>query len=174
MIIGGPGSGKTTLAVRLGEITGLPVYHMDHIHWLPGWVERERPEKDRLSQEVHAKKAWIFEGNHSATYGERVGRADTCIWLDLPVALRLWRVFLRTLRHLGQDRPSLPERCPERFTWEFISFIWTTRQTGRLKPAAIKADPPAHMNFVHLRSAAETERYLAGLTLTSDVHLAHH
>ncbi len=41
MIVGGPGSGKSTLARRLGANTGLPVFHMDHTHWQPGWIERE-------------------------------------------------------------------------------------------------------------------------------------
>lgn len=174
MIIGGPGSGKTTLALRLGKITGLPVYHMDQIHHLPGWVERPRDEKSRMCEDVHARDTWIFEGNHSSAYPGRIARADTCIWLDLPVALRLCRVVWRTLKHYGQDRPSLPENCPERFSWEFIAFIWRTRQSGRIKPAAIKADPPPHLTFVHLRSGRDANRYLQGLTLTSVQGLAHH
>lgn len=36
MITGGPGSGKSMLAAALGEKTGLPVYHMDKIHYRPG------------------------------------------------------------------------------------------------------------------------------------------
>lgn len=42
MIIGQPGSGKSTLAKLLGEITGLPVVHIDTIHWQTGWVERSQ------------------------------------------------------------------------------------------------------------------------------------
>lgn len=39
-ILGTSGSGKSTLAKRLGETYGLPVLHMDTVHFLPGWVER--------------------------------------------------------------------------------------------------------------------------------------
>ena len=39
-ILGTSGSGKSTLAKRLGEAYGLPVLHMDTVHFLPGWVER--------------------------------------------------------------------------------------------------------------------------------------
>lgn len=38
MIIGQPGSGKSTLAREMGKHTGLPVVHIDTIHWQPGWV----------------------------------------------------------------------------------------------------------------------------------------
>ena len=60
MIVGGPGSGKSTLARQLGAITGLPVFHMDHIHWKPHWVERDRADKDLMTRVVHAKDSWIF------------------------------------------------------------------------------------------------------------------
>ena len=37
VIIVGPGAaGKSTLAVRLGEITGLPVIALDTLFWRPG------------------------------------------------------------------------------------------------------------------------------------------
>jgi adenylate kinase family enzyme len=52
MIVGQPGSGKSTLARKLGQRTGLPVIHIDTIHWQPGWVERSWDEKTRLCHEV--------------------------------------------------------------------------------------------------------------------------
>jgi adenylate kinase family enzyme len=36
MIVGQPGSGKSWLAGQIGKRLGLPVHHMDHIHWQPG------------------------------------------------------------------------------------------------------------------------------------------
>lgn len=52
MIVGQPGSGKSRLAQALGARTGLPVVHIDTIHWQPGWVERSFNEKTRLCHEV--------------------------------------------------------------------------------------------------------------------------
>ena len=45
-ILGTSGSGKSTLAKRLGERYGLPVLHMDTVHFLPGWVERPFAEEE--------------------------------------------------------------------------------------------------------------------------------
>ncbi|WP_082484690.1 type II toxin-antitoxin system HicB family antitoxin [Pseudomonas sp. Leaf129] len=45
MIIGQPGSGISTLAHKMGTLTGLPVFHIDTIHWQSGWIERSTQEK---------------------------------------------------------------------------------------------------------------------------------
>lgn len=163
MIVGGPGSGKSTLARLLGEKTGLPVFHMDHIHWKPGWVERPREEKDILSRQVHAADEWVFEGGHSSTYSERVARADTFIWLDVHVGLRMFRVLKRSAVYFGRNRPDLPEGCPERFnaqTAEFLQYIWSTRKTARAKLEAVYNQPPPHLKVIRLTSLAETNAYL--------------
>ena len=47
-ILGTSGSGKSTLAKRLGETYGLPVLHMDTVHFLPGWVERPFEEEEAI------------------------------------------------------------------------------------------------------------------------------
>ena len=155
MIIGQPGSGKSTLARALGAKTGLTVVHIDHIHWQPGWIERARAEKTRMCLEVEAGEAWIFEGGHSATWGNRLARADLVIWLDIGVSLRLWRVLRRTVLHRGQNRPDLPEGCPEGFhreTLPFWRFIWRTRHAARKRIARLVAGAPPGKPVVHLRS----------------------
>ena len=54
MIIGCGGAGKSTLARKLGEKTGLSVVHLDQIWWAPGnWQHLQKPEFDeRLLAEM--------------------------------------------------------------------------------------------------------------------------
>ena len=163
MIIGQPGSGKSTLARRLGELTFLPVIHIDHIHWKPGWVERDPAEKTQMTIDVIAKPRWIFEGGHSRTYRQRLDRADTLIWLDLPLGLRLRRVLWRTLRYYGRTRPDLPQGCPEAFRFEFLSFIWRTRHTSRARMRALYDTAPGDKTTIHLTSAPAVDRFLSDL-----------
>jgi adenylate kinase family enzyme len=145
MIVGAPGSGKSTLARALGARTGLPVHHVDLIHWLPGWRERPLPEKVAMARAVEAGGRWIFEGGLSATWPERASRADLILWLDLPLPLRLWRAtVLRRWRYaLGERRPDLPPDCPERFDPAFVRYIVASRRRNRAKMAALAAGPGA-------------------------------
>ena len=163
MIIGQPGSGKSTLARRLGELTFLPVTHIDRIHWKPGWVERAPAEKTRMTRDAIAAPSWIFEGGHSATYADRLARADTLIWLDMPVALRLWRVLARTIRHYGRTRPDLPAGCPERFSLAFLSFIWRTRHSSRAKMRALYRSAPRDVATYRFTRPAQVRAFLSDL-----------
>ena len=163
MIVGQPGAGKSTLAARLGERTGLPVIHIDRIHWKPGWVERSKAEKTRLCIEAEQLDRWVFEGGHSATWPSRLARADMLVWLDLPVGLRLWRVVRRAIVGLGKTRPDMAEGCPERLRSlpEFISYIWTTRRSARDKLHRLILSARDECEVVHLQSDADSAAFLA-------------
>ncbi len=163
MIIGQPGSGKSTLARALGDKLKLPVVHIDQIHWQPGWTERPAAEKSALCREVHRRERWIFEGGHSATWPERLERADTLIWLDIPLHVRAWRVAKRTLRHYGQSRPDLPEDCPERFSWEFTVWIWQTRKTGREKMGRFYDAVPPGKSRYQLQDHRQVKHFLENI-----------
>lgn len=165
MIIGQPGSGKSTLAREMGKRTGLSVFHIDKIHWQPGWIERSAAEKTRLCHAVEARDQWIFEGGHSATWANRVARADLLIWIDRAPALRFWRVLFRTLSQRGRTRPDLADDCPEQLgkLLALFSFMWSTRHSARAKMMQLAASAPPSCQVVHLRSNRQTRRFLRGL-----------
>ncbi len=162
MIFGASGSGKSTLARDLGAITGLPVIHIDPMYWKAGWVQRDRAETTALVRKAMARDRWVFEGNHHATFPERIARADTVVFLDFPTGLRLWRVIRRTLRFLGKTRPDMGEGCPERFDAEFI-FKWVAgyRRRSYARDLAVLEGLPADVRAFHLRSRADVRRFLA-------------
>ena len=138
MIIGQPGSGKSTLARRLGEPLQLPVVHIDRIHWKSGWIERAGPEKDLLCSEVHARDKWIFEG----------GRSNT------------WRVLKRRVEYHGVSRPDLPDGCPENINWEFVQYIWRTRNIDRLRMIKFFDSVSESKGTYRLRNRSEVEKFI--------------
>lgn len=163
MIIGQPGSGKSTLARAIGDKTGLPVVHVDQIHWMSGWVERDKPAKIALAMEAQNRDTWIFEGGLGGTKEHRLSRADTLINLDFPLWLRAWRVFKRTFVNYGKSRPDLPDGCPEQFSLEFWKWIWDTSRKNRDANLRWMAKAGPDVIVHHLRSAREVRAYLQHL-----------
>lgn len=166
MIIGQPGSGKTTLATKLGDRLRLPVYHIDRIHWDSGWKERSSSEKTKLCSQVHAKEEWIFEGGHSSTWQERLERADTLIWLDLPWMLRVASVAWRELQSQGQSRPDMPSDCPGGFDtrfFRFLGYIWRTRNTQREKMQRFYENAPASKELYRFYTRLQVNRFASSI-----------
>lgn len=142
MIIGGPGSGKSTVAQRVGAALNVPVFHMDReVFWLPGWEERDKASQVAQVERIVAQDAWVFEGNNTSTFHLRAPRADALIWLDLPLPLRLWRVVRRNWVGRGQTRPDMGDDCPERVQMlpGFVWYILRTTQRSRQKSARLYA-----------------------------------
>ncbi|WP_337956063.1 hypothetical protein [Alicyclobacillus herbarius] len=123
-IIGSPGAGKSTFACRLGDITGIEVFHLDRLFWHPGWVEMPRPEWMELQRKLVQRPSWIIDGNYGSTMDIRIQAADTVIFLDVPRRVCLWRVMKRVIRYHGQTRPDMGAHCPEKIDLEFFRYIW--------------------------------------------------
>ncbi|KAG8795927.1 hypothetical protein FRC16_009888 [Serendipita sp. 398] len=127
VVHGNSGTGKTTLSNSLGQILGVPVFHLDEIHWRPNWVEATSEEmKTELTKLVEqaevTRSGWIVDGNYeSKTGGMMDGYATDIIWLDPPFweyfPRSLWRTFRRLLR---LDKPCAPG-CQETFKECFFS-----------------------------------------------------
>ena len=170
MITGGPGSGKSTLARSLGDTTGLPVFHMDKIHHLDDWQPRPMAEKHKMAHEIEGKPQWIFEGGMSSTYASRATRADTLIFLDLPVGLRFYRVVKRLLQNYGQTRPDMAPNCVEKFhgeTFAFWKWIWDTRHTHRVQLLTLIDDYP-HLRVHHLKTRQAVNDFWTAFPKTGD------
>ena len=104
LILGCPGSGKSTFARALGERTGLPVVHLDNIWWRADGTHVSREEFDRALAELLAGEKWIMDGDYSRTYEVRIRASDTLIFLDYPEDVCMAGIIAR----VGQDRPDMP------------------------------------------------------------------
>ena len=133
MIIGCGGSGKSSLARRLGEKTGLPVVHLDKLFWKTGWVESTKDEIDAKIMAEMEKPRWIIDGNYNRTLPKRLEYCDTVIYLDFSRFACLLGVAKRVLTSYGTVRPDMAEGCPERFDLEFLQWVWKFNDKHRKK-----------------------------------------
>ena len=82
IIIGCSGSGKSTFARRLHDVTGLPIYHLDNLFWKADRTHISRDEFDARLNEYMQGNRWIIDGDYSRTYEMRIAACDTVIFLD--------------------------------------------------------------------------------------------
>ena len=163
LVIGAGGAGKTTFAKALAARTGLPLVHLDQLFWRPGWIKTPDAEWDRLTAELIARDDWITDGNYGRTFPIRLAAADTVVLLDLPRLVCTWRILLRQLRYLGRVRPDAAPGCPERLTWEFVSWVWTY-PSRRLPEMLQRLDSVrTTKQVIVLRRQREVTRFLAQL-----------
>lgn len=164
MVFGGAGAGKSTLARQVGDLTRLPVIHIDQIFWKSGWVEREKVEVDAMIRGRILTDEWVFDGNYSSTLEDRLARADTIIYLDMPTWLRLWAVVARTAKSYRKVRPGSAIGCPERFEWAFLKWVVSyDKRGGRTKALKILSNAPKHINQHHLKSRGQVKQFLSDL-----------
>ena len=163
VVIGSSGAGKSVFSSRLGEITGLPVIHLDKYHWRPGWTEPPKDEWRRRVEELAGGDSWIIDGNFGGTMEIRLGKCDTAILLDMPRYVCVWRVIKRVIKYYGRTRPDLASDCPERIDLSFIKWVWKFPTDTR--PAVIErlSRVADSVSIVRLTSAADVDRFLASV-----------
>lgn len=85
IIIGCPGSGKSTFAKKLGQIINIPIYHLDLIWNKPDQTTITREEFDNKLSEFFKEEKWILDGNYQRTLERRIIEADTIYLLDYSI-----------------------------------------------------------------------------------------
>ena len=160
LVIGSGGSGKSTFARRLGELLKIEVVHLDMHHWLPGWTEPPKEEWARKVKELVGRDEWVIDGNYSGTLAARLAACDTVVFLDLPRALCVWRVFKRILTYRKGGRPDMADGCEERFDLKFLKWVWDYPKRTRPKVLRLLEENSRARSVYRLRSRAEVESFL--------------
>lgn len=157
-IIGRSSSGKSTLAVKLGEKLGIKVFHLDTIahkensHW------ERRPEKDFVSDHDDLIKldCWVMEGNYSACMPQRFARSTAVIWLDPPFVGFLWRYIKRCLQN-DPSRAGNLKGAQRQFSWWLIRFTLFGYPKNKVKYNKLLED--YNKPFIKIKSIKELNRH---------------
>ena len=133
IIIGCPGSGKSTFARELHRLTGLPLHHLDMMYWN---ADRTTVPKDvfraRLANVLESPE-WIIDGNYGGTLELRLQHCDTVFFLDLPTDVCINGIEVRK----GKPRPDMPWIENGESDEDFLSFVKEYNKESRPRVLAL-------------------------------------
>jgi adenylate kinase family enzyme len=168
LVYGATGSGKSTMARTLGELTGIPATSVDDICWRPGWVPMPTEEQlahfDTLTQEDR----WLLDSAYGGWRHLVSDRADLVVALDYARLTSLARLLRRTVTRIV-DRQEICNGNHETWrtlfardsllVWHVTSFrrkreemrAWEAAASG---PPVIRLRRPAHARAFTERETA--------------------
>jgi adenylate kinase family enzyme len=153
-IIGNAGGGKSTLARKLAVAQRLPYHAIDRLQWLPGWQPTPPAQFDRKHDAIIDGERWIVDGvADRAAIARRLARADTIVFVDMPLRTHLWWATRRQIRAIFVGRPDEPDGCPIwRVTWQLYRMIWWIHRDLRPQLRALVAEATPEAQVFYLRS----------------------
>jgi len=156
VVLGPGGAGKSTLARRMGESTGLPVIELDKSLWQPGLVRTPRDAWVAKLRELIAGERWILDGDLGPydAVEVRLAEADTVVLLDFP----FWRCAWRSLRR-SRERID--------FWWWLLGWGWRSRP--RLMRSVAAHAPSARLHI--LRNPRQVSAFLESVDRSSGARL---
>ena len=102
IVIGSPGSGKSTFARKLHAKTGIPLFHLDLLYHRPDRTVVSREAFDAKLRILMAQSEWIIDGNYLRTLPVRLMHCNEVFLFCLPVECCLEGARAR----LGRSRPA--------------------------------------------------------------------
>lgn len=169
LVYGVTGSGKTTMARRLADLTGLPWHEVDALTWEPGWRAVPLEEQHRRVRSLVAGDRWILDAAYGSMLGFVLPRAELVVGLDYGRALTFAQLVGRTA-HRIVDREEICNGNTESLRqalgkdsilrWHLTSYA---RKRARMATWARDPAGPAIVRFGHPR---EAEAWLSGLQAT--------
>ena len=124
IVIGCPGSGKSTFAKQLKAIYNIPLYHLDLIWNKPDKTTISREAFDDELNKIFKEQEWIIDGNYQRTIEKRIIEANTIYLLDYPLDICLQgasgRVGIKR-----DDMPWVEEELNAEFKQKILDFAQT-------------------------------------------------
>ncbi len=161
IVLGCPGSGKSTISKRLRDITGLPLFHLDQIWWRPDGSHISRKEFDQKLDEMLLSDRWIIDGDYSRTYEVRFQSCDTAIFLDYGLDVCMNGIGER----VGKNRTDIPWTEQE-LDPELVKLVENYAKDNR--PVVLSLfERHSDVDKLVFRSRSEAAEWMSGLARTS-------
>ena len=158
IVIGCPGSGKSTFSRKLRDKTGLPLFYLDTIWHKADKTTVSREEFDLALEGILAKEFYIIDGNYSRTLERRFKDCDTVVFMDIPIS----ECLNGAMERIGKVREEMPWIETE-LSPDFREWIETFPDRDAPKILSLIEKYKNEKKIFIFRSHAETDEFLDGL-----------
>ena len=169
-MVGSTGSGKTTFGRTLAGILGVDFVELDALNWEADWtMADEREFRARITSATRAD-GWVVDGNYGGRGAREIvwAKADTVVWLDMPLWLILTRLTGRNLTRIRSGVEIWPgtgnrETVRNSFFSSDSLYVWalkTYRRRRRQLPELLGRPEYAHLDVHRFTRAADADRWL--------------
>lgn len=158
IVIGSPGSGKSTFSRKLRDKTHLPLYYLDMIWHKSDQTNVSREDFDMKLEEIMKGNQWIIDGNYQRTLEVRITECDTIFLLDIPLNDCLKGAKSR----IGKQREDLPW-IENTFDEEFKQWIIDFPKTQLPQIYELLEKYQMDKDIIIFKSREEIDQYLESL-----------
>jgi len=162
-VIGNGAGGKSTLARALGKHLDIPVHEVDEVQWLAGWRRAPLDEVASILEGWAAQDSWIIDGfGPWPVIDRRMGRAETIVYVDLPLRTHLWWAAKRQVVSVVRRRAWAGQSAPP----PSLLLFRTLRRVHAMRPQLLElvTKNGRAAKLVRLRSPREMTRWLSEVT----------
>jgi adenylate kinase family enzyme len=175
VIVGPPGSGKTTVARSISAALDLPHTELDALWWDPNWTEAGQDKFISRVDPVTKQNRWVVDGNYFDVGAPETiwARADTMLWLELPRRVTVTRIVRRTvIRAITHTELWSGNRESLRLLFRSDSIV---RHAIRAHPvynqkyAEVQAEnSQSHLTWIRLSTPRAVRQWVTALRLQSN------
>jgi adenylate kinase family enzyme len=173
VVVGAPGSGKTTVARAISRSLRLPHIELDALWWDPNWTEAGAEAFGQRVRPIVEHDRWVIDGNYFSVGGRDLiwPLADTVTWLDLARWVTVPRVVRRTVSR-GIRRSELWSGNRESIRLalrpdSIVRYAWQSHSKYNRRYAGLDNDPNlAHLSWVRLTSPKAARQWIRALSPT--------
>lgn len=157
LVIGSPGSGKSTFSETLSKKSGIELIHLDNINWQSDSSYLNKIDFDNELDKILRRESWIIDGNYNRTMTTRMLCATTVIWLRIPRSICLYRIIKR---YMKSKEPLNNHGNPNQLTLNFLKFVWRFPKESEPKITQLKKEFQHNILFYTLNSKKEMKQFL--------------
>ncbi len=164
-VFGNAGAGKSTTSQKISVLTGIPLYVLDKIKYSTGGNEIAHENYLSLHAQILDQEQWIIDGYGCLkTTWERLNKADTLVYIDLPLFVHFFWVGKRFVKGLFSAPEGWPDKTPLiKSTLNSYRVLWLCHKqlTPQYRTFIAQAKNTKHV--FHLRSKSDIKAFLKSL-----------